>query len=74
MYTGGNEKDKIHLTNREREVLKVMIAGYSNPQIAETLSVSLSTVKAHVSSIIRKFNVKSRVEVTRDAVKRGFLD
>ncbi len=74
MYTGGNEKDRIHITNREKEVLKLMIAGYSNPQIAEALSVSLSTVKAHVSSIIRKFNVKSRVEVTRDAVKKGFLD
>lgn len=74
MFKGGSEKDKIHLTDREKEVLKLMIAGYSNPHIAKDLLISLSTVKAHVSSIIRKFNVKSRVEVTRDAVKKGFLD
>lgn len=69
-----NEEEKIHLTDRQQEVLKHMIAGYSNPQIAEILSVSLSTVKAHVSAIIEKFKVKTRVEVTREAIRKGYCD
>ncbi len=70
-----SKEDKpIHLTKRQREVLKLMIAGYTNPHIAETLSISLSTVKAHVSAIIREFGVKTRIDVTREAMKRGYLD
>ncbi len=69
-----NDDRIIYLTKRQREVLKLMIAGYSNPHIAETLSVSLSTAKAHVSAIIKKFDVKTRIDVTREAMKRGLLD
>lgn len=64
--------EKIYLTNRQKEVLKCVIDGDSNPEIAKKLSISLSTVKAHVSAIIDKFHVESRIDVTREAMKRGF--
>ncbi len=64
--------EEIHLTNRQKEVLKYVISGDSNPVIAKKLSISLSTVKAHVSAIIDKFEVESRIDVTREAMKRGF--
>ncbi len=64
--------EKIYLTNRQKEVLRYVIDGDSNPEIAKKLSISLSTVKAHVSAIIDKFHVESRIDVTREAMKRGF--
>lgn len=67
-------ESSINLIGREKDVLKLMIAGYSNPQISEKLLISLSTVKAHVSAIIDKFGVTNRTEVTREAFKRGFID
>ena len=67
-----DDMEDIHLTNRQKEVLKYVISGDSNPVIAKKLSISLSTVKAHVSAIIDKFEVESRIDVTREAMKRGF--
>ncbi len=66
--------EPIGLTGREREVLKLMIAGYSNTEIAHRLSIAISTVKAHASSIIKKFGVKNRTEVAREATKKGYTE
>jgi len=57
------------LTHREREILKLMIDGLSNPEIAKQLNVSRSTVKTHVSHILEKLDVKSRVEVVKLAIQ-----
>ena len=50
------------LTEREREVLALMVRGYSNRKIADELVISASTVKNHVSSILAKLAVSSRSE------------
>lgn len=52
----------LNLTEREREVLDLMIDGLNNTQIAEKLVVSASTVKSHVSNILSKLGVASRTE------------
>jgi len=55
------------LTIKEREILLLVDQGLSNKEIAERLTVELSTVKTHVSRIYQKLNIKSRREVARIA-------
>ncbi|UCC61389.1 MAG: response regulator transcription factor [Dehalococcoidia bacterium] len=61
------------LTERELEVLALMIEGLSNPDIAERLVVSHSTVKFHVSSILSKLGVSSRTEAVALAVQHNLV-
>lgn len=61
------------LTPREGEVLKLMVEGLNNRQIAETLVVSQSTAKFHVSRILAKLNVESRVEAVALAVEQKLV-
>ncbi len=61
------------LTEREKEVLKMMIEGLSNPEIAERLIVSKSTVKFHVSSILSKMGVTSRTEAVSMALRSKLI-
>jgi NarL family two-component system response regulator LiaR len=63
--------DAYELTPREREVLALMVAGLSNPEIAERLVVSRSTAKAHVSNILSKLGVSNRAEAVALALKRN---
>jgi NarL family two-component system response regulator LiaR len=57
------------LTEREREVLLLMVEGLNNTQIAGRLVVSPSTIKSHVSSILAKMGVTSRTEAVALAVR-----
>jgi two-component system, NarL family, response regulator LiaR len=59
----------IDLTEREREVLGLMIEGLNNTQIAGRLSVSPSTIKSHVSNILSKLGVASRTEAVTLALR-----
>ncbi|MBI5943601.1 MAG: response regulator transcription factor [Chloroflexi bacterium] len=61
------------ITQREREVLNIMATGASNQEIAETLSISLQTVKSHVSSILTKLQAKSRHQAAEFGIKQGFI-
>jgi two-component system, NarL family, response regulator LiaR len=61
------------LTDRERQVLSLMVEGFSNPAIAETLVVSLSTVKFHVSAVLGKLGVASRTEAVALAIQEHVL-
>jgi NarL family two-component system response regulator LiaR len=59
----------LDLTEREREVLTLMIEGLNNTQIAGRLTVSPSTVKSHVSNILSKLGVSSRTEAVTLALR-----
>lgn len=64
-----SELDKFNFTSRELEVLQLLIQGKSNLEIAESLFLSISTIKTHVSNIFIKMDVKSRTQVM-DKAKR----
>ena len=59
------------LTSRETEVLPLLVMGYSNKQIGDKLSISVSTVKAHVQEILYNLKVKNRIQAA--AVAANFL-
>ena len=59
------------LTPREREIIRHLAEGQSNKAIARVLGISDGTVKLHVKSILRKLNVRSRVEAAVIAVEQG---
>jgi NarL family two-component system response regulator LiaR len=61
------------LTEREQEVLKFMVDGMNNAEIAERLVVSLSTVKYHVSNILMKLGVDNRVAAITLAIQRKLV-
>jgi two-component system, NarL family, response regulator LiaR len=63
----------LNLTEREREVLALMIEGLNNVQIAGRLSVSPSTIKSHVSNILSKLGVASRTEAVTLALRNGIV-
>ncbi|MGH2956508.1 MAG: response regulator [Solirubrobacterales bacterium] len=62
------------LTPREREVLRQIARGYMYKEIAHRLSISVKTVEAHVSSVLRKLQLSSRHELSRWAVARRLVD
>jgi NarL family two-component system response regulator LiaR len=63
----------LDLTEREREVLSLMIEGLNNTQIAGRLTVSPSTVKSHVSNILSKLGVASRTEAVTLALRSRII-
>lgn len=65
----------VNLSKRELDVLRLISEGKSNKEIADTLFLSESTIKTHVSSILRKLNLKSRSEATAYFFKkRDYLE
>jgi LuxR family maltose regulon positive regulatory protein len=61
------------LTERELEVLRLIVAGLSNPDIAEDLFIAVSTVKSHVNHIYGKLGVENRVQAINRARSLGLL-
>jgi DNA-binding NarL/FixJ family response regulator len=61
------------LTERETEVLRLMVAGCSNREIADAIRVSEGTVKNHVSSILSKLGVRDRTRAVLKALELGFI-
>jgi DNA-binding CsgD family transcriptional regulator len=59
------------LSVRELEVLRLVVDGKTNPEIASILFISRRTAAAHVSNILRKMNASSRVEAVSEALRRG---
>jgi NarL family two-component system response regulator LiaR len=70
---GQPESEAEGLTSRELEILGMMVSGESNPEIAERLVVSRSTVKFHVSNILMKLGATTRTEAVAIALQRGLV-
>lgn len=66
-------KMKRPISSREYDVLKLLVAGKNNSEIAKELFISVHTAKAHVSSILEKFEVEDRVQVAVKAVREGLI-
>lgn len=62
-----------NLSQRELEVLKLMVEGYSNPEIAAALYLSPNTVKTHVRGIMNKLSVDDRVQAAVVALRSGLV-
>jgi NarL family two-component system response regulator LiaR len=61
------------LTEREWEVMNLVVQGNSNQQIADAMVISIATVKAHISSILSKLQVSSRAEAIAFAIKNKLV-
>ena len=61
------------LSDREREVLRLMALGYSNKDIAQTLGVAVKTVEVHKSNGMRKLDLTGRIDVIKYAALQGWL-
>lgn len=71
----GEEKDSYSsLTEREREILKLVAEGFTNNQIAEQLVISPKTVDTHRTHVMDKLNLHSRAELVKYAMRRGLLE
>lgn len=62
------------LTQREMSILNYITKGYDNHEIASEIYVSVHTVKAHVSTIIKKLHAKNRTEAACKAVRTGICN
>ena len=71
--TPAMERKLEHLTEREREILRLIANGLSNAELAEQLHLSETTVKTHVSSMLRKLGVRDRVQAVIAAYDAGLV-
>ncbi len=69
----GQENEKVELSDREQEVLKMIAKGFSNKEIAEHLIISSRTVQGHINKIFQKLSVGSRTEAIFQSVKKGWI-
>ncbi len=67
------DEDLDRLTEREREVMRLIARGYAYKEVASELFISVKTVETHVSSVLRKLQLSSRHELTRWASDRRLL-
>lgn len=67
------KRDPNSLTRRETEVLRLIVTGHTNSQIADVLGLSVRTVESHRANLQGKLGVQSRVELVRYALKQGLL-
>lgn len=64
----------VPLSEREMEVLKLLVQGKNNPEIAKDLIISIHTAKAHVASILHKMNVPDRIQAVIKAINYKLVE
>ena len=68
-----DESYEVRLTEREQEILRMVAKGLTNPQIAERLVISVSTVNFHVHNVLDKLGAKTRTEAVSIAAREGLI-
>jgi len=63
-----------HLTEREREVVRLVAQGRSNAEIAQALTISDKTVKTHISNVLSKLGLQDRTQLAIYAIKNGLVE
>lgn len=71
---GEDEPTYRELTDREREVLKLIAEGYTNPEIADLLHVSVKTVQAHRGHIMEKLDLHRPAALVKYAIRKGLVE
>ena len=64
---------KYSLTQREKEILKLYVEGFSNLEVADKLNISIRTVETHKNNIMQKFEFKSTIEMVKFALKNNLV-
>ncbi|MCQ2536929.1 MAG: LuxR C-terminal-related transcriptional regulator [Lachnospiraceae bacterium] len=72
-YLNQEKKNALGLTNKETEILSLMVERYTNGEIAEKLDVSINTVKYHSKNIYKKLEAKNRVDAVKKAMKELYI-
>ncbi|MDR5694407.1 MAG: response regulator transcription factor [Armatimonadota bacterium] len=71
----GEERERWDgLTQREREILKLIAEGYTNQEIAQKLYISVKTVQTHRAHILEKLGLHDRTELVRYAIRKGLIE
>jgi two-component system response regulator NreC len=69
--TGQNLYDQ--LTERERDVLKLLVEGYSTKEIADILIITPKTVEGHKTNLMAKLGIHNRIELVKYALRKGII-
>ena len=69
----GKKDSYQHLTDREREMLKLVAEGYTAKEIADMLVISLRTVETHKTNLMKKLNIHNKADLIRFAIRRGII-
>lgn len=73
--SGGRQKlPDEELSSREIEVLTLISEGYTNKETADTLRLSVNTVASHRQNIMKKLGLKNTAEMTKYAIRKGYID
>ena len=70
---GSGTETRDRLSQREREVLRLIARGYAYKEVAKELFISIKTVETHVSSVLRKLQLSNRHQLTRWATDRRLV-
>lgn len=73
MYRNERKSPFQELTKREKEILQLVVQGYTSKKMAEHLNLSQRTIDHHRSNLLRKFNRKNSVDLVNYAVRNGFV-
>ncbi len=68
------ELQKVELTERELEVVKLVAEGFMNKEISDQLNISIRTVETHKTNIIQKLKLKSSIDIVKYAIKNGIIE